>query len=842
MIGGAGDARGPEGGDETSGVPTGRPAVTLFRRRPASTGLVLLLGAVVALFLATWWPVLDGHQVLLGGDTLYRFPPWSGLPGARPPENVLAGDPVQQFLPWQELVARAFRAGRLPLWDPDALSGKPLLANDQSAPFSPFTWLALPFSPARGLSLAMLAKLWVAGLGTAVYLRLSGARGLSALIGGVAYAGSSFMVLWLAWPHTAVASLLPWTFAAAEWVLSGGGPLAAAALAVAVGLQFLGGHAETSLHLGVGLALYAGVRWLVGSRRWSSLLGLLAGVGAGILLGGVQLLPFLSYLPHTTVVVDRARSHAGGAHLDPSNLWSWLAPNLRGGPGLDGRPGWPPNGNEGTGYAGVVALCLVPLGLIGQARVRGSRALALAVMGLVAAGVVYGPLSGLAARLPGLGVAANTRMLVLLCFAVAVLGGFGADRLLQSARHGRTRWWLAAPALAVAGLAVASTAAGAVLLALHGGPGVDDLPHLPRLPGGMVAFWALMPALTLVGALAAILAGLVGGAARPAAFALGLLALIEGWAFASHGQPMNPPGQVPPPSAVTSWLRQHPGPVAGIDVTLVPDTPTLFGLQDVRTYDITLDVRSRLFWSAADPGYHDRLTATLLERPGVAWLRLAGVRYVVGPGVVPGTVPVLRAEGVTVAAVPDARPLAWAAPSWTAAADADRDRAALVRLGPDGPPVLEGTEAQRSSLPAGRVTVLSERAGELRLRARLPGREAVVILQSYAPGWQAEVDGHPAPIHPADVKFMAVVVPGGDHVVTLSYRPDSVTRGIGASLAGLAAVLLLGAAALVRWRRSGPDPQAASVLGAGHRGSGGPAFPGPAGRTFSRLRPSRPGG
>ncbi len=801
MTDGAAEARGPAGRGEEPGPPAQpeRPTVMLVRRRPSPSGLPLLLGAVLALFLATWWPVLDGQRVLLGGDTLYRFLPWSHLPDAHRPVNVLVGDPVQQFLPWQELVARAFRSGHLPLWDPDALSGKPLLANDQSAPFSPFTWLALPFSAARGLSLAMLAKLWVAGLGTAVYLRLSGTRGLPALIGGVAYAGSSFMALWLAWPHTAVASLLPWAFAAAEWVLSGGGPLAAAALAVAVGLQFLGGHAETSLHLGVGLVLYSGVRWLAGSRRWSSLLGLLVGAGAGALLGGVQLLPFLSYLPHTTIVVDRAQGHVGGGHLDPSNLWSWLAPNLHGSPGLDGRPGWPPNDDEGTGYAGVVALCLAPLGLIGQALARGSRALALAVVTLVAAGIVYGPLSGLAARLPGLAVAANTRMLVLLCFTVAVLGGFGADRLLQAARRGRIRWWLAVPTLAVAGLATAATAAGAVLLALRGGVGVDRL--LPQLPGGMPAFWALMPALALVGALAAILAGLAGRAGGPAAFALGVLALIEAWTFTSHAQPLVPPDEVPPPTAVATWLRQHPGPMAGIDVTFVPDVPTLYGLQDVRTYDVTLDLRSRLFWSAADPGYHDRLTATLLETPGVAWLRLAGVRYVVGPGVVPGTVPVLRAEGVTVAAVPGARPLAWAAPSWVAASDADQDRAILIRLGPDGPPVLEGAKAQRSSLPAGRVTVLSEQAGELRLRTRLPGREAVVVLQSYDSGWQAEVDGHSIAVHPADVKFMAVVVPGGDHVVTLSYWPGSVAWGIRASLAGLALILLL---ATVGWRlRSG---------------------------------------
>src|SRR6266513_628124 len=121
----------------------------------------------------------------------------------------------------------------------------PVLAGEQV--LIGFDLLALPFPPPTGLRLAMLATLLAARLGMAIFLRLLGARAPATVLGGVAYATSSFMVVWLGWPHSGVAAIMPWAFAAAEWYLSGGGRRAQAGLAAAVGLQFLAGHSETSL-------------------------------------------------------------------------------------------------------------------------------------------------------------------------------------------------------------------------------------------------------------------------------------------------------------------------------------------------------------------------------------------------------------------------------------------------------------------------------------------------------------------------------------------------------------------------------------------------------------------
>jgi len=152
------------------------------------TALFLLCVAVV--FAVLWRGVLLGHQGLIGGDILNNIPPWNTGTPPHHSRNDLVSDPLTQFLPWLTSVRAQWFSGHLPLWNPDAFAGAPLLANDQSAAFSPFTLVTLPFAPAHGYSLAMLLKLVVAGVGMGAFLRQLRVGYGAAVVAGVAYAGS----------------------------------------------------------------------------------------------------------------------------------------------------------------------------------------------------------------------------------------------------------------------------------------------------------------------------------------------------------------------------------------------------------------------------------------------------------------------------------------------------------------------------------------------------------------------------------------------------------------------------------------------------------------------------
>jgi hypothetical protein len=64
------------------------------------------------------------------------------------------------------------------------------------------------------------------------------------------------------------------------------------------------------------------------------------------------------------------------------------------------------------------------------------------------------------------------------------------------------------------------------------------------------------------------------------------------------------------------------------------------------------------------------------------------------------------------------------------------------------------------------------------VRAELDAPGYLFLADAYYPGWEATVDGQPAPIHRANLYFRAVAVPPGSHEVEFHYQPASVTFGL----------------------------------------------------------------
>ncbi|HZU75518.1 MAG TPA: YfhO family protein, partial [Dehalococcoidia bacterium] len=71
------------------------------------------------------------------------------------------------------------------------------------------------------------------------------------------------------------------------------------------------------------------------------------------------------------------------------------------------------------------------------------------------------------------------------------------------------------------------------------------------------------------------------------------------------------------------------------------------------------------------------------------------------------------------------------------------------------------------------------------------GPALLVLTDTYYPGWQAFVDGQPAPLLRGDVLFRVVPVPAGEHEVEFRFEPQSLRLGL--LITACAAVLALGA-------------------------------------------------
>jgi hypothetical protein len=92
---------------------------------------------------------------------------------------------------------------------------------------------------------------------------------------------------------------------------------------------------------------------------------------------------------------------------------------------------------------------------------------------------------------------------------------------------------------------------------------------------------------------------------------------------------------------------------------------------------------------------------------------------------------------------------------------------------------------------AGTVTIISREPNRLLLSAKIERPSFVVFSEVFYPGWEALVDGQPAPVFAGDFILRAVPVLSGNHSIELRFRPRILLWGLIASLASTCMVFLL---------------------------------------------------
>jgi hypothetical protein len=113
---------------------------------------------------------------------------------------------------------------------------------------------------------------------------------------------------------------------------------------------------------------------------------------------------------------------------------------------------------------------------------------------------------------------------------------------------------------------------------------------------------------------------------------------------------------------------------------------------------------------------------------------------------------------------------------------------------------------------AGGAQLVDYQAERVRVRTWGTRPGLLVLTDAHYPGWEASVDGEPAPVLRANALFRGVTVPAGEHEVLLRYRPASFRVGIAVFLAAAAAGAFSLYASGRVWR-SGSSRRASSASG-----------------------------
>jgi hypothetical protein len=529
--------------------------------------------------------------------TLAAVPPWQHT-GDPAEGNPVLRDVTFQIQPWQIHLRRELRAGRLPLWNPYQFSGAPFWSNGQSAPLFPLHLLFAALPLQLGFVLLPWLRLAIAGCGTWALGRVLGLSRPAALLAAVTFALSGMVVSFLLFPMGNALAMVPWVL----WAVERKDVLL---LALAAGLQLLGGHPETCAHTALLAALYLLVRGASGSA-W---LRFAAGWVGGALLAAVQVLPLMLLLPETSKWVAHDGANIGGGHpplglllQQPLRL---VLPQLYGHP-AEGTWSGPFNYSATAVYAGALAL---PLAAAGLARLRDRRWLAVAaVLGFSFLAAYHMPgVREVLGALPVLGKAAHHRLIFGIELGLALLAGAGCDRWLEgkgrgiAAGAGLVGLMLAAAWLTVPGQRLGWTlgaAAVALVLTLS----------LTWSRERRWAWWPVLPAVALID-----------------------LVLAHGGILRAL-----PLDRLYPETGAVRFLQEQPGRVAGLGQALRPNAALVYGLLDARGDDpVKLERYEAVYRSFApgDPVFFEpiqRWEDSGLDRLGVRWV-VAGPQEE-GPG------------------------------------------------------------------------------------------------------------------------------------------------------------------------------------------------------------------
>ena len=761
--------------EEPGSVPAPSPGATLGRLLPV---LALLAAAVIG-----FGPFLfrGEHRVPFH----YELGATTGIPDGGDPRALHSRyrwydlSPITVQYPFAALAAQSLREGHLPTWNPYVGCGVPALAGGQTYPFSPFLTAFFlepnPWTYTLGLLIGCLWGmfgyfLWLERFGLTRWPRTFGA------------------ILWsfcpAAWKYMALSDVWAvWWMGWLLWALDKPAegrrrPFWLASLMIA-GMVY-SGHPETAALLTAAAALYfLGVR-LPGEARAARLrlmgwlIAVLAVAGA---LTAVHWMPVLWHLRECTSYKLLS---------DSSVQRSFTLAN--------------PFSPRSDLYMNPILWGLAALGLFGARRDRRLAAAAILALAVLLLVDPFPRGFGKILTIGGL-LAPYQGRLVFWTFLVPLLAA-GAGRLRRAPGERRREL----------GLFVAGSAVFPVYFLVDGlmGDGIYATLRLDWLLFYGVCLTLLVLSRFLERPAAKVLLFLPLAAICLDPFVLlnGFLSADSPFAFirgasearSSYFNGLDPLcGGTEPPAfaAVHTGLEESHGrftsvPVlAGLTVQcLAPNLGTLWRERDIRlTEPLHLSRYSSLHAGLSPTGRASFSTYLNFEGLPEASLALMGVRFI-------GRPLDFNSGRFSWEPIPRALPRAFLTHSVLPARDQaqalEQVRRVAAGQAPGGTVVMEdwpGGTAVGAPAEGESLKWIEDGLREVAFSVVLRSDAVLVLLDSYADGWRAAVDGRRTRIYPADLAFRAVLVPAGTHVVRFRYAPASVTLGLVLTLAGWLAVL-----------------------------------------------------
>ncbi len=765
-------------------------------RWPRATALLVCTLAALTLL----WPLLTG-QILFGGGRSDMF---------------IAGYSFRLF------GAEQFRAtGAIPQWNPYLFGGLPYIAAMHGDIFYPTAWLRWIMPVDLAITWGMALHFVIAGWFTFGFARALRLSWTAAITAGVAYELSGIVASQMSPGHDGklfVSALTPLAFWVLLIAIRGGRTWAFGVFSLVVALLVLG-HYQMCYFLMLALGLWTLYLAFWDSERrpqarpWVSVALAALAVGIGIGIAGLQVLPFLQYIPFSpraTGGPSTGWEWVNSYAMPPSEIFTTLLPQFNG--VLDHYWGSNPIKFH-TEYVGVLPLALACFAWGDSSRRRLVVAL---IVGLVLfqflafAGHTpfYRPFYEFLPMLKKMRAVGMVFFLV--AFPIAMLAGIGLDRILGGEVPARR------VLLVVGGFAVfALLGVAGILQVMAEGLAIPERmsavqANATELRGGAIRL--LLFVVIGGGILWATAAGRVRGALAAGLLLVGLSADL--WSIDRMFYTFSPRASVLfRDDEILARLKAEAGPFRVLNgqgtypqSTLMAyriATPLGYHGNELQAYD-ELGGKDKGWENVFSPNFVDLLAVRflVLQEEHV----IPGFHKLLGPITSTFGDPAVLYERDTIPAY--ARVLASAAKAPSAQVTTtvldSRFPAGALALYDDTAGIAVRPLVQPFPISGITATIADYAPGAMRisLKGSNPAPSYLVVSENWYPDWKATVDGQPAVVHRADHTLLSVVVPPGAHEVSLRFESAAYARGKMVTLVSLLLALALTAAPVLLARRS----------------------------------------
>lgn len=726
---------------------------------------------------------------------------WMGREAGFPVKNFTIRDVVRQLYPWRLLAINQIKEGQFPLWNPYNFTGVPHLANVFTAALYPFNLLFFLFSFPSAWSIYVAIQPVLTGLAFYFFLRNLKLSKISATLGSIVFAFSSFLMIRLEFGMVGHSALwLPLALFAIDkltekkcfrWWLAG---------TLCLFFSLLAGYLQVTIYSFVIFCLYGFYRCAL-SKDFKLFLLIISIPLFSFVLAGIQTIPLLEISKQSTRIGNYGKEafFAEEYFLPWERLITFFVPDFFGNDAAGnfwGKTSY----YEFTGYIGIVSLFFVFYSIFSSKKEKFLWWSLLIISFLFLLPTPIAKFFYLLS-IPGLSILVPARILFIVNFLLALLSAFGLEEFKKDQGRGvrRKSFFAISFLMACFTIIIIIFLAGLIFWPLWGKNALVSLRNLVLPSFSMVMLLSFLPLYLAIRSKKLRILIIIS-----------LLFLLS-FSLLRHSLKYNPFVEkevlFPQTETINFLQQQQKNDHFRVQIThsdlLTPNINLVYGLEMVEGYD---SVHSKRFEELAMAANNEN-PSLKYESPGrILFLGryqsplfdLMNVKYVLALKDIPDSkFKLVFQKGQTrVYENQKAYPRVYLTKEYEIITNEEKILTEMLRFSRKGERKVvleEEIELQQAKNESNRLSsaeIIDYSPQSVKVKTQSASEEILVFSDAYDPGWRASIDGKPTKVYRANYNFRAVIVPEGDHQIDFIYQPKSFMIGLFLSITATIFLLL----------------------------------------------------